>query len=173
MFRETSGGICNPAVALAKIFWSHLSLTLEWQKHGVSLWSNEVAICYLVGPLAGAMAAGVSFNHMRSKREEMKNFSLKREGRLRGDEENADDDEGTAPAQCDESSTDQGCCCFSGSSNPGNYHKETPFTHYSMGCYQRNGSSKGSAAVYSSGGASRPQQLSRKCRDAPVTNQSC
>ena len=73
MFREVSGGVCNPAIALAKIIWQ--SFTLEFE-HGndtsSQYWSKEYMISFFIGPIVGALAAGVSANIMRDTRESMR-----------------------------------------------------------------------------------------------------
>ena len=64
MFRETSGGIVNPAVAFAKIIWQEFTLKVDSENNN-SQWTYEYATSFFVGPFSGAMLAGSCYNLLR------------------------------------------------------------------------------------------------------------
>ena len=61
MFREISGGVCNPAIALANIVWQEFTLKVD-QDNQNSQWTYEYALSFFIGPLMGAFLAGVCQN---------------------------------------------------------------------------------------------------------------
>ena len=63
MFRETSGGTVNPAIALATIIWQEFTLNVDNENNN-SQWTYEYALSFIVGPFCGAFLAGVVFNMM-------------------------------------------------------------------------------------------------------------
>lgn len=61
IFREISGGIANPAIALAKIIWQEFTLKVDVENDN-SQWTYEYALSFIMGPFCGAYLAGVVFN---------------------------------------------------------------------------------------------------------------
>ena len=80
MFREFSGGVCNPAIAFAKIVWQEFTLDADRNSEN-SPWTYEYALSYFIGPIAGALAAGVSFNIMRDTSHLMQNYPAEMQAR--------------------------------------------------------------------------------------------
>ena len=78
MFREISGGVCNPAIALANIIWQEFTLSVD-QDNENSQWTYEYAMSYFFGPVSGAFLAGVSYNMLQHTSEQMTLFA-KQEG---------------------------------------------------------------------------------------------
>lgn len=64
MFRETSGGLANPSMALAIIVWQEFTLPVDLDNEH-SQWTYEYATSFSIGPMAGALLAGVCYNVMR------------------------------------------------------------------------------------------------------------
>ena len=65
MFRETSGGVTNPAVILARIIWQEFTLPVNKDEEN-SQWTYVYAASFVLGPVTGAMLAGVTFNMLQS-----------------------------------------------------------------------------------------------------------
>jgi glycerol uptake facilitator-like aquaporin len=63
MFRETSGGVANPSVALATIIWQEFTLPVD-QENEHSQWTYEYATSFAIGPMAGALLAAILYNIM-------------------------------------------------------------------------------------------------------------
>lgn len=76
MFRETSGGIVNPAVVLGKIVWQEFTLDVDAENDN-SQWTYEYATSFSIGPLVGAMLGGTVFNLMRYQANVLNNHSNK------------------------------------------------------------------------------------------------
>lgn len=64
MFKNVSGGLCNPAVALSQITWQNLTYYYEL---GVdqSYWTPDYACCYILAPMVGAFMAGNLFGYQK------------------------------------------------------------------------------------------------------------
>ena len=75
MFKEVSGGIFNPAIALSQIVWQNVTY---FYLPGVdqSYWTPEYAACYIIAPLVGAFMAGNVFNYQKRlyRRIELNDF---------------------------------------------------------------------------------------------------
>jgi glycerol uptake facilitator-like aquaporin len=61
LFKEVSGGVFNPALAVAQIFWQNQSFFLEIG-FNMPYWTPVYSVCYIFGPLIGAFLAGTIFN---------------------------------------------------------------------------------------------------------------
>ena len=61
MFRDVSGGFCNPALALAQIIWQNFAKNMD-PNHEWAVWTFEYGFCYCVGPIIGGFVAGSVFN---------------------------------------------------------------------------------------------------------------
>lgn len=73
MFRETSGGLTNSSVAMAIIIWQEFTLPVDrFNSH--SQWTYEYAASFFIGPVAGALLAGVSYNMMQHWVQTMKDY---------------------------------------------------------------------------------------------------
>ena len=88
MFRETSGGIANPAVATAKIIWQEFTLKVNPEAYN-SQWTYEYATSFFVGPLAGSILAGVSHNILKDTAQRMRDSELEAKKRKSPDTESA------------------------------------------------------------------------------------
>ena len=64
MFKEVSGGLFNPAVALSQIIWQNLAAKLGRQKDEV-YWTPEYATCYILAPFVGGFMAGNIFGYQK------------------------------------------------------------------------------------------------------------
>jgi len=73
MFRETSGGLANPSMALAIIVWQEFTLPVDLDNEH-SQWTYEYATSFSIGPMAGALLAGVCYNVMRHQSDLIKDF---------------------------------------------------------------------------------------------------
>lgn len=78
MFRETSGGYANPAVALGTIIWQEFTLSMD-RDNEFSQWTYEYAASFTIGPIAGAALAGVTSNIMEYWSEQMRQYRGKKE----------------------------------------------------------------------------------------------
>ena len=81
MFRETSGGFANPAVALATIIWQEFTLEVD-PNNDFSQWAYEYASSFFLGPLCGGLLAGVLSNLMTHNAQEMLHYKSKKERKL-------------------------------------------------------------------------------------------
>ena len=73
IFRESSGGIANPAVAISIIIWQEFTLSVDrYNDH--SQWTYEYATSFIIGPIAGAFMAGVCYNMQQHWIQTMRNF---------------------------------------------------------------------------------------------------
>ena len=77
MFREVSGGIANPAVALAKIIWQEFTLNVDNESDN-SQWTYEYALSFIVGPFCGAYLAGIVFNVLNYNAKLINNYVPKK-----------------------------------------------------------------------------------------------
>ena len=63
IMEHVSGGIFNPAVALAQIAWQNL--TFNYSGLDQSFWTGEYMVCYIFGPLVGAFMGANVFQYYR------------------------------------------------------------------------------------------------------------
>jgi glycerol uptake facilitator-like aquaporin len=70
MFKEVSGGLFNPAVALSQIIWQNLAAKLGRQKDEV-YWTPEYATCYILAPFVGGFMAGNIFGYQKRLYQKM------------------------------------------------------------------------------------------------------
>lgn len=61
MFKRLSGGVFNPALALAQICWQNLTYYYEIGSDS-PYWTPDYAVCYILGPMFGAFLGGNLFN---------------------------------------------------------------------------------------------------------------
>lgn len=60
-----SGGIFNPAVALAQIVWQNLTYMYAYGPQQ-RYWTFEYGLSYLIAPFLGGFMAGNIFNHIKT-----------------------------------------------------------------------------------------------------------
>lgn len=75
MFKDVSGGVFNPAIALSQIVWQNVTyMYLPYIDQ--SYWTPEYATCYITAPIVGAFMAGNVFNYQKRlyRRIELNDF---------------------------------------------------------------------------------------------------
>lgn len=71
-----SGGIFNPAVALAQIIWQNLTYMYAYGPQQ-RYWTFEYALGYLIAPFLGGFMAGNIFNQVKSVIHKMEGYHPK------------------------------------------------------------------------------------------------
>lgn len=64
LFKRLSGGVFNPALALAQICWQNLTYYYEIGSDS-PYWTPDYAVCYILAPMFGAYLGGNLFNFQK------------------------------------------------------------------------------------------------------------
>ena len=71
LFRDVSGGVFNPCLALAQICWQNLTYYYSKDEVDGAYWTPDYAVCYILAPFLGAFFAANMFNRIKLTQQKL------------------------------------------------------------------------------------------------------